>query len=85
MAILQVRDVDDILYEALKNRAKLKRRSISQEVINIIENYLSKPSIANQDQTDAFLNLSGAWEGEESAEEIIDKIRSSRKKSKRFG
>jgi plasmid stability protein len=33
MAVLQVRDIDDGLYEALKTMAKNERRSISQEVL----------------------------------------------------
>ena len=37
MATLQVRDIDDRLYKYLKTSAKLKNRSISQEVITIIK------------------------------------------------
>jgi hypothetical protein len=35
MAILQVRDIDDHLYEALKSAASASNRSISQEVVVI--------------------------------------------------
>lgn len=37
MAILQVRDIDDRLYDFLKRSAKLRNRSISQEVITIMD------------------------------------------------
>ncbi len=37
MATLQVRDIDDRLYESLKTFANSEKRSISQEVIHIIE------------------------------------------------
>jgi plasmid stability protein len=83
MAILQVRDIDDGLYEALKNLAKKERRSISQEVIMMIESYLSNPKRTALDATEEFLNLS--WNGNESADEIINHIRMQRKNSSRFG
>ncbi|NOX90180.1 MAG: hypothetical protein GXO77_14265 [Calditrichaeota bacterium] len=63
MAILQIKDIDDNLYNALKSLAKNKRRSVSQEVIKIIESYLSQPSSNNIERTEAFLNLS--WAGDE--------------------
>ncbi|MEW5814047.1 MAG: antitoxin, partial [Spirochaetota bacterium] len=37
MANLQVRDIDDRLYTVLKQRARAKHRSLSQEVVHIIE------------------------------------------------
>jgi hypothetical protein len=43
VANLQERDIDDSLYEALKTLAKEERRSISQEVIMMIESYISNP------------------------------------------
>ena len=84
MAILQVRDIDDRLYSSLKAIAKSENRSISQEVISIIEKYLSNPSIYKSNPTREFIALSGAWEDERSADEIIDSIRKSRNNSKRF-
>ncbi|MCU0285652.1 MAG: antitoxin [Acidobacteria bacterium] len=84
MAILQVRDVDSSLYDALKTIAKKERRSISQEVIIMIESYLGNPKqTSTAAATEEFLNLS--WEGSEPADEIIGSIRISRKNSKRFG
>jgi len=85
MAVLQVRDIDDRLYETLKSMAKQKRRSISQQVIKIIETYLANPAFKTpKTQTDAFLNLTGSWEGHETADELIQSIHESRKNSKRF-
>jgi plasmid stability protein len=84
MAILQVRDIDDRLYSSLKAIAKSENRSISQEVISIIEKYLSNPSIYKSNPTREFIALSGAWEDERSADDIIDSIRKSRNNSKRF-
>jgi hypothetical protein len=84
MAILQVRGIDDKLYATLKAIAKSNNRSISQEVISIMEKYLSNPAVYKSNPTREFLALSGAWEDDQSADEIIDSIKKSRKKSKRF-
>ena len=84
MAILQVRDLDDRLYASLKAIAKSENRSISQEVISIIEKYLSNPSVYNGNPTREFIALSGAWDDDRSADEIIDSIKKSRKNSGRF-
>ena len=41
MAMLQVRDMDDRLYERLKFVAKLDNRSISQQVVTILQGYFT--------------------------------------------
>ena len=84
MAILQVRDLDDRLYNPLKTLAKLENRTLSQEVISILEKYLSNSSMFNKNSTREFLSLSGAWDDERTADEIIHDIKKNRKKSKRF-
>lgn len=84
MANLQVRDIDDRIYNALKQRAKSKHRSLSQEVTHIIEEYLSRPSGDNRKQSEMLLELSGSWGGTESAAEIIQTIRKNRVESRRF-
>lgn len=84
MATLQVRDIDDRVYRELKQRAKSRHRSLSQEVAHIIEEYLSQPSKDYRKQSEMLLELSGSWEGPESATEILDTIRRSRASSKRF-
>ncbi len=82
MAVLQVRTMDDDLYEALGRRAAMDNRSISQEVIAIIKNFLSRPESAVSPDEEA-LKLSGAWNDDRSAGEIADSIRAARK-SDRF-
>jgi len=84
MATLQVRDIDDRLYNSLKSSAKRQNRSISQEVLTIIENYLNS-SVTPKNSTLEFLTLTGAWKDEKSAEDIIKDIRESRNQSSRFG
>jgi plasmid stability protein len=43
MATMQIKSMDDQLYNALKIKAKSDNRSLSQQVIMILKNYLSKP------------------------------------------
>ena len=82
MANLQVRDINDRLYEALKRRAEMDHRSISQEVVQILESSLGTDMRA-ETQTLAFLNLTGSWKDKRTAEQIIKDINSSRSKSQR--
>ncbi len=84
MANLQVRDLDDKLYESLRARAAHERRSISQEVIHILEKYLSLPTAYDLNPTDEFLKLAGSWEEGGTAQEIVAKIRKGRRNSPRF-
>jgi plasmid stability protein len=84
MAILQVRDVDDRLYNTLKQKAQIENRSISQEVISILEKYLSNPNYYNNvNLTREFLNLS--WEDNRDANEIVKDIVKDRRNKKSFG
>jgi hypothetical protein len=84
MAILQVRDIDDRLYSSLKNLAKSENRSISQEVISILEKYLSNPVLFKNNPTREFLSLSGSWTDDRTADEIVKSLKKSRRNSKRF-
>jgi len=84
MAILQVRNIDDRLYLSLKTIAKLKNRSVSQEVIYIIEKYLSNPTLDGKNPTKEFIALSDSWKDDKTAEELIAEIKAGRKKGKRF-
>ena len=85
MAILQVRDIDDRIYDQLKKNAGKNRRSISQEVIHIIETYLSEPQKDRKNSTQEFLNLSGSWGDDRKPEEIILEMKSNRTSNRRFG
>ncbi len=84
MATLQVRDIDDRLYNFLKSAAKRQNRSVSQEVLTIIENHLNS-SVKTKNSTMEFLSLTGAWIDEKSDEEIVKDIYNSRNQSSRFG
>jgi len=81
MATLQVRAMDDRLYEALGRRATMDNRSISQEVVMIVKEYLSVPDIHHKRKTESFLELAGSWHDEKSADEIISELGKSRQNS----
>ena len=84
MANLQVKDIDDGLYESLRAMASSEKRSISQEVVHILEKYLSSPEAFSGNPTEEFLKLSGSWDDDRNAEDIIGDIRKHRKNSRRF-
>jgi len=85
MATLQVKSIDDKLYKLLGIKAKMDNRSISQEVITILKEYLSEPRKRNAViATDRFLEMCGTWKDDRNSEEIISDIRNKRKTVTRF-
>lgn len=82
MATLQVRDMDDSLYNLLRKTADSEKRSISQEVIWIIQNYLSDVKHRRNNINEL---LSITWDSDETPEETINSIREARTGNKRFG
>ena len=83
MATLQVRSIDDQLYEALGRMAARDHRSISQQVIAILQEHLSQP-VRHTNATEDFLALCSTWKDDRTAEEIAREIRNSRKSTSRF-
>ena len=79
MAILQVRDIDDRLYSSLKNLAKSENRSLSQEVILILEKFKNLYHYPDGDKIDP-----DSWSDNRTAAEIIKDIKKNRRNSKRF-
>lgn len=77
MATLQVRSLDDQLYQALGRLATQQQRSISQQVVAILKEHLSQP-LRHASATEEFLALCATWNDERSAEEIVTEIRESR-------
>lgn len=83
MATMHIKSMDDRLYEALKIKAKADNRSLSQQIIMILKEYLANPENKIHQQTEDFLKLAGSWKDERSAEKIIESI-TNRRDSKRF-
>lgn len=85
MATLQVKGMDDHLYETLRRQAELDHRSISQEVVSMIERFLAQPVQRREgNAADEFLALAGTWEDERDAQTIVKDIRSARNSVRRF-
>ena len=82
--MLQVRDMDDRLYDRLRFAAKIENRSISQQVVTILQNYFTSIPVKTKNATEEFLKLAGSWEDSRTTDEIIDDIYSSRLNSTRF-
>lgn len=85
MATLQIDDIDDRIYERLKQVSRMHRRSIGQEVAHIIESYLSNPYPSWANNTDEFLRLAGSWNDERSAEDMVSDLRNRRTQNRRNG
>ena len=85
MANLQVKGLDDDLYRALAARAASENRSISQEVVTMLQDFLARPGGSARDATEAFLALAGTWEDDRSAREIARDLRRKRRSGRRFG
>ena len=85
MATLQVKGMDDRLYKAIGVRAAADKRSISQEVVFIIEEYLSRSAGDQRATTSAALELAGSWEDERVPRQIASDLRKARRTGKRFG
>jgi len=81
MANLQIKGVDDAIYEELKKLAAAENRSVSQQTLFLIKDYLAKKQRVHTLRTpvQVLLELAGSWEGEETAEEIIAKIKKARR------
>lgn len=85
MATLQVKGLDDKLYKALGARAATDNRSISQEVVTMIREFLARPPHDPQEATRAMLELAGSWQDERTAKEIASDLRKARRLKRRFG
>jgi plasmid stability protein len=85
MANLQVKGIDDRLYEELKTLAESQNRSISQEVVYLLKMYVTKAQHIRRGKTPAqmLLDLAGSWEDPRSAEEIVRDLRQARRSSHR--
>jgi hypothetical protein len=83
MANLQIKGMDDAIYEELKMLAATENRSISQQTLFLIKDYLAKRQCIRTLKTpvQTLLDLAGSWEGEEGAEEIVRKIKRVRRSS----
>ena len=86
MANLQIKNVEDNLYEEIKKLASAENRSVSQQVLFLVKEYLAKRKhlTATKSPAQVLLELSGSWEDDRNAEQIVREIKSARKSSKKL-
>lgn len=86
MANLQIKNVEDNLYEEIKKLALAENRSVSQQVLFLVKEYLAKRKhlTATKSPAQVLLDLSGSWEDDKNAEQIVKEIKSARKSSRKL-
>jgi hypothetical protein len=86
MSNLQIKGIDESLYQQLKQLAADENRSVSQQVLFLIRNHLAQKYRHNEGITGAqtLLALSGSWEDSRPAEQIIMQIKSARRSSRKL-
>ena len=86
MANLQIKGIEDNLYAEIKKLAADEDRSVSRQVLFLVKDYLTKRHLLRTLKTPAqvLLELSGSWEDDRDAQEIITKIKNVRKNSKKL-
>ena len=86
MANLQIKNIQDELYEEIKKLAAAENRSVSQQVLFLVKDYLAKRKrlTAAKSPAQVLLELSSSWEDDKSAEEIVKEIKSARKSSRKL-
>ncbi len=83
MVNIQIKGIDDNFYSQIKDMAASENRSISQQVIFLIKEYLTKEKYIKQTKTPAqvLLELSGSWIDSRNEDDIIYDIKKHRKNS----
>jgi hypothetical protein len=86
MANLQIKGIEDNLYKKIKKMAASENRSVSQQVLSLIKEYIARKGKIQSLKPPAqvLLELSGSWEDIRSADKIISEIKRGRKNSKKL-
>ena len=86
MANLQIKNINDDFYKQIKQLADAENRSVSQQVLYLLKEYLAKRKSIPKIKTPAqiLLDLSGSWDEDADADQIIEKIKKKRVNSKKL-
>lgn len=83
MANLQVKEINPHIYGALKEQAAKDNRSVSQEVVTIIKEFLArKQKRSGSGGAEVLLRLAGAWDDKRKPAVIIRDLKKSRRNIK---
>jgi hypothetical protein len=86
MANLQIKGIDDKLYDTIKKLAASENRSVSQEILFLVKEHVArtKQTPAAKTPAQVLLELYGSWMDDRSADTIITEIKTARKGSARL-
>jgi len=86
MANLQIKGIEDELYRELKKMAAEENRSVSQQVLFLVKEYLARKKHLRTLKTPAqiLLDLSGSWEDNRDTAKIVAQIKKARRNSKKL-
>ena len=86
MANLQIKGIDDKLYDTIKKLAASENRSVSQEILFLVKEHVAKrkQTIVIKTPAQVLLDLSGSWVDNRSANEIITEIKTARRNSRKL-
>ena len=73
MANLQIKGVKEELYAEIKKLASAENRSVSQQILFLVREYLGRKNhiSALKSPAQILLELSGSWQDDKGAEQII--------------
>jgi hypothetical protein len=83
MANLQIKNIHDELYAEIKHLAAAEHRSVAQQMLFLVREYLSRRDHLLKTTTSAqvLLELAGSWDDAEDADRIIAEIKDRRRNS----
>jgi hypothetical protein len=86
MANLQIKGIDDKLYDTIKKLAASENRSVSQEVLFLVKEHVAKrkQTAAVRTPAQVLLDLSGSWTDDRNADTILAGIKAARKGSRKL-
>jgi len=86
MANLQIKGIEDELYKELRKMAAEENRSVSQQALFLVKEYLARKRHMRTLKTPAqiLLDLSGSWEDNRDPAKIITQIKKARRNSKKL-
>lgn len=86
MANLQIKGIDNELYNELKRIAAEENRSVSQQTLFLVKDYIAKRQKVRGTKSpgQVLIELSGSWKDERSSREIVSEIRKARRNLKKF-
>jgi hypothetical protein len=86
MANLQIKGIKEELYAEIKKLASAENRSVSQQILFLVREYLGRKNHLSTLKLPAqvLLELSGSWQDDKGAEQIISEVKGTRINSKKL-